>query len=319
MNIVPGKIPDRRDTQHQSFSRRPGFIWKDGALVEWGDAGLHILTHGLHYGSCVFEGERVYDGEIYKLRQHSERLLESARILGFRIPWSLDEIDAASRAVVAAQGIKYGYVRPVAWRGSEMMAISAQRNTIHFAVAAWEWGSYFDPQARLQGLRLDIAPWRRPSPQTAPCKSKAAGLYMICTLSKHSAEDNGYTDALMLDWRGQVSEATGANIFFVENDRLVTPIPDCFLDGITRQTVIALARAKGIEVVERHIVPEEMQRFRECFITGTAAEVTPVSEIKGTHFQLGDMTRLLMQEYANETGTATVNPKPPPTRRSAAS
>ena len=285
------------------FSKREGFIWMDGALVPWGDATLHVLTHGLHYGSCVFEGERVYGGEIYKLRQHSERLVESARLLGFRIPYSVEEIDAACREAVAAQGIDSGYVRPVAWRGSEMMGISAQKNTIHVAIAAWEWGSYFDPEARQQGLRLGIADWRRPSPETAPCRSKAAGLYMICTLSKHAAEEKGWNDALMLDWRGLVSEATGANIFFVGKDRLYTPTPDCFLDGITRQTVIGLAREKGIEVVERHIKAEEMEGFEECFITGTAAEVTPVGEIEGARYRVGgnSVTGLLMQAYAEDT------------------
>ena len=289
------------------FSKREGFIWMDGALVPWSDATLHVLTHGLHYGSCVFEGERIYGGAIYRLRQHSERLLQSARLLGFRIPFSVEEIDAACREVVAAQGIDSGYMRPVAWRGSEMMGISAQKNTIHVAIAAWDWGSYFDPQARLKGLRLGIAEWRRPSPETAPCRSKAAGLYMICTLSKHAAEEKGWNDALMLDWRGLVSEATGANIFFVGGDRLYTPTPDCFLDGITRQTVIGLARQRGIEVVERHIKAEEIGAFEECFITGTAAEVTPVAEIEGVNYRVGgnSVTGLLMQAYAEDTaGTA---------------
>ena len=286
------------------FSKHEGFLWMDGALRPWEEATLHVLTHGLHYASCVFEGERVYDGEIYKLRRHSERLAESARILGFALPYSVEELDEASRQAVAAQGVRNGYVRPLAWRGSEMMAISAQRNTIHVAVAAWEWGSYFDPEARMQGLRLDISDWRRPSPQTAPSHSKAAGLYMICTLSKHAAEAKGYEDALMLDWRGLVSEATGANVFFAEKDRLHTPLADCFLDGITRQTVIALARERGIEVVERHIKPEEMAGFSECFITGTAAEVTPVGEIGDCRFAGREMTRMLMDAYAEETSRA---------------
>ena len=283
------------------FSDRDGQIWFDGNLVPWREARLHVLSHGLHYASCVFEGERIYGGEIFKLREHSQRLIRSAEILGFKIPYSVEEIDDACRKVVEAQGIESGYVRPVAWRGSEMMAISAQRSSIHLAIAAWEWGRYFDPEARLKGLRLDIAEYRRPSPQTAPCDSKAAGLYMICTLSKHAAEAKGYADALMLDYRGLVAEATGANIFFVEKGKLLTPTPDCFLDGITRRTVIQLARDSGIEVIERAIRPEEMESFEQCFMTGTAAEITPVSEIGPYTFQVGDMTKLLMGEYERET------------------
>ena len=282
------------------FSERDGFIWYDGELVPWGDVRLHVLSHGLHYASCVFEGERVYGGEIFRLHDHSERLIRSAEILDFKIPYSVEEIDAASRKVVEVEGIQAGYVRPVAWR-SDSMGISAQRATVHLAIATWDWGSYFDPELRLKGLRLDVADYRRPSPQSAPCKSKAAGLYMICTLSKHAAEAKGYDDALMLDYRGLVSEATGANVFFVKKDELYTPTPDCFLDGITRQTVIALARARGIEVVERAIRPEEMEDFDECFITGTAAEVTPVSEIADYRFHIGDMTRLLIDAYSKET------------------
>lgn len=283
------------------FNEREGFIWLDGTLVPWRDARVHVLTHGLHYASSIFEGERVYNGKIYKLREHSERLMQSARILGFQLPFSAEEIDDACRQVTKVQGIDYGYIRPVAWRGSEMMGISAQKNTIHVAVAAWEWDSYFDPEARLRGLRLDIAEYRRPSPETIPWKSKAAGLYMICTLSKHEAEAKGYSDALMLDYRGLVSETTSANVFFVEKNRLHTPTPDCFLDGITRQTVIELAQRKGIEVVDRAIRPEEMEGFEQCFITGTAAEVTPVVEIGPYNFQVGDITRTLIDEYARET------------------
>ncbi|MCY4035112.1 MAG: branched-chain amino acid aminotransferase [Hyphomicrobiales bacterium] len=283
------------------FSDRDGQIWFDGNLVPWREARLHVLSHGLHYASCVFEGERIYGGEIFKLREHSQRLIRSAEILGFKIPYSVEEIDDACRKVVEAQGIESGYVRPVAWRGSEMMAISAQRSSIHLAIAAWEWGRYFDPEAQLKGLRLDIAEYRRPSPQTAPCDSKAAGLYMICTLSKHAAEAKGYADALMLDYRGLVAEATGANIFFVEKGKLLTPTPDCFLDGITRRTVIQLARDSGIEVIERAIRPEEMESFEQCFMTGTAAEITPVSEIGPYTFHVGDMTKLLMGEYERET------------------
>ncbi|MCY4049120.1 MAG: branched-chain amino acid aminotransferase [Hyphomicrobiales bacterium] len=283
------------------FSDRDGQIWFDGNLVPWREARLHVLSHGLHYASCVFEGERIYGGEIFKLREHSQRLIRSAEILGFKIPYSVEAIDDACRKVVEAQGIESGYVRPVAWRGSEMMAISAQRSSIHLAIAAWEWGRYFDPEAQLKGLRLDIAEYRRPSPQTAPCDSKAAGLYMICTLSKHAAEAKGYADALMLDYRGLVAEATGANIFFVEKGKLLTPTPDCFLDGITRRTVIQLARDSGIEVIERAIRPEEMESFEQCFMTGTAAEITPVSEIGPYTFHVGDMTNLLIGEYKRET------------------
>jgi branched-chain amino acid aminotransferase len=266
--------------------------------VPWREAKLHVLSHGLHYASCVFEGERVYDGEIFKLREHTERLINSARILGFQIPYSAEQIDRACRETVAAHRMSDAYVRPVAWRGSEQMGVAAQKTRIHLAIAVWQWPSYFDPEERLRGIRLDMAQWRRPAPDTAPCKSKAAGLYMICTMSKHAAEDKGYADALMLDWRGQVAEATGANIFFVKEGRLHTPTPDCFLDGITRRTVIELARARGIEIVERAIWPEEMNDFEQCFITGTAAEVTPVSEIGPYRFQTGSLTQTLMEDYS---------------------
>ena len=279
------------------FDDRDGFIWMNGSLRPWRDAKLHVLSHALHYASCVFEGERVYGGEIFKLREHTERLFGSARILGFEIPYTVEEIDAACRETVAAQGIRDGYVRPVAWRGSEMMGVSAQATRINVAVAVWEWPSYFDPAERLKGIRLDIAEYRRPAPETAPCKSKAAGLYMICTISKHAAEGKGYADAIMLDYRGFVAEATGANVFFVKDGVLHTPIPDCFLDGITRRTVIGLARARGFEVVERHIQPDEMADFSECFITGTAAEVTPVSEIGPYRFTPGAISKTLMDDY----------------------
>lgn len=279
------------------FHDRPGVIWMDGALVPWSEAKVHVLTHGLHYASAVFEGERAYGGRIFKLREHTDRLIESARLLGFRIPYSADEIDAACNLVLAEQGHQDAYLRPIAWRGSEMMGVSAQHNTIHLAIAAWEWPSYFDPAERLKGIRLDIAEWRRPDPRTIPSHSKAAGLYMICTLSKHAAEGKGYADAVMLDWRGQVAECTGANIFFVKNGTLHTPTPDCFLDGITRRTVIGLAKAHGIEVVERAIMPEELADFSECFITGTAAEVTPVSEIAQYRFTPGTVTETLMADY----------------------
>jgi len=279
------------------FDQHDGVIWYNGAYVPWADARVHVLTHGLHYGSCVFEGERAYGGEIFKLTEHTERLHASAQLMDFEIPYSVAEIDEACRTLLAKQGYSDAYVRPVAWRGSEMMGVSAQNNRINLAIAIWEWPSYFDPEQRLKGIRLDMAEYRRPDPRTAPCKSKAAGLYMICTLSKHRAESRGYADALMLDWRGHVAEATGANVFFVKDGALHTPTPDCFLDGITRRTVIDLAKARGIEIVERFIAPEEMADFEQCFITGTAAEVTPVSEVGPYNFVVGDITKVLMNDY----------------------
>lgn len=282
------------------FDQLEGFIWLNGEFVKWADAKIHVLTHGLHYASAVFEGERAYDGEIFKLTEHTERLHESARILGFTIPWSVEEIDDACRELLARQGFSDAYVRPIAWRGSELMGVSAQQNRINLAIAIWQWPSYFDPEQRLKGIRLDIAEYGRPDPRTAPSRSKAAGLYMICTLSKHAAEAKGYADAMMLDWRGQVAEATGANIFFVKDGVLHTPTPDCFLDGITRRTVIELARRRGIEVVERAIMPEELEGFEQCFLCGTAAEVTPVAEIGPYRFEVGEITRLLMNDYASE-------------------
>ena len=280
-----------------AFDQRDGFIWMNGALIPWTDARVHVLTHGLHYASSVFEGERAYAGAIFKLREHTERLIYSAKELGFEIPYTVDEIDAACSETLEANGLVDGYLRPVAWRGSEMMGVSAQNNRINLAIAAWEWPSYFDPEERLKGIRLDMADYRRPSPETAPCHAKAAGLYMICTLSKHAAESKGYADALMLDWRGRVAEATGANVFFVDKGVLHTPEPDCFLDGITRRTVMDLARARGLEIVERAIMPEEMENFSECFITGTAAEVTPVSEIGPYKFTPGDISINLLNDY----------------------
>ena len=280
-----------------AFDQRDGSIWMNGALIPWKDARVHVLTHGLHYSSSVFEGERAYAGAIFKLREHTERLVYSAKELGFEIPYTVDEIDAACVETLEANGLADGYLRPVAWRGSEMMGVSAQNNRINLAIAAWEWPSYFDPEERLKGIRLDMAEYRRPSPETAPCHAKAAGLYMICTLSKHAAESKGYADALMLDWRGRVAEATGANVFFVNNNVLHTPEPDCFLDGITRRTVIELARARGLEIVERAIMPDEMENFSECFITGTAAEVTPVSEIGPYKFTPGDISINLLNDY----------------------
>ena len=282
------------------FDQRDGVIWYDGKLVPWKDAKLHVLSHGLHYASCVFEGERAYGGEIFKCTEHSERLHESARWLDFEIPYSVAEIDAAKRLVLERNGQRDAYVRPVAWRGSEMMAVSAQNTTIHVAIGTWEWPSYFDPAQRLKGIRLDLAEYRRPDPATIPAMAKAAGLYMICTISKHKAERKGYADAMMLDWRGQVAECTGANIFFVKDGKIHTPTPDCFLDGITRKTVIDLARRRGVEVVERRVMPEELDGFSECFITGTAAEVTAVSEIARWSFTPGAITQRLMEDYSAE-------------------
>ncbi len=282
-----------------AFHDRDGVIWYDGEMVPWRDAKCHVLTHGLHYASAVFEGERVYDGEIFKLTEHSERLARSAEVMGFAIPYSVAEIDRACRDVVNAMRIVDGYVRPVAWRGSEMMGVSAQKNTIHLAVAAWPWPAYFSPEARLQGIRMKTAAYRRPDPATAPTNSKAAGLYMICTLSKHQVEAEGYQDALMLDYRGYVAEATGANIFLVIDGVLHTPLPDCFLNGITRRTVMELARGRGYQIVERHIKPEELKDAEEVFLTGTAVEVTPVASIDELGFQVGPITRTLMQDYDN--------------------
>ena len=281
------------------FDQLDGHIWFNGEFVSWKDAKVHVLTHGLHYGSSVFEGERAYGGEIFKLREHTERLFESARILGFKIPYTVEEIEEACKTLLTMQGFEDAYVRPVAWRGSEMMGVSAQNNTINVAIAIWQWPSYFKPEERLKGIRLDIAEYRRPDPATAPSKAKAAGLYMICTLSKHAAEEKGYADALMLDWRGRVAEATGANIFFVKDGVIHTPTPDCFLDGITRRTVIDLAKKRNYEVVERTILPEEMADFEQCFLTGTAAEVTPVSEIGPYRFTVGEITENLMNDYTN--------------------
>ena len=280
------------------YDQREGFIWLNGKLRAWQDAQVHVLTHALHYGSAVFEGMRAYDGEIFKLNEHSQRLHESAKILDFEIPFSVTEIDKACREVVRANKLTDGYVRPIAWRGSEQMGVAAQATKINLAIAAWDWGSYFDPAAKQNGLRLTFAHYRRPDPRTAPAKSKATGLYMICTIEKHKAERAGYADALMLDWRGQVAEATGANIFFVKDGVLHTPIPDCFLDGITRRTVIGLAKQRGLKVIERVIMPEELASFSECFITGTAAEVTPVAEVGQYHFGVGDITRMLMSDYS---------------------
>jgi branched-chain amino acid aminotransferase len=279
------------------FDDRDGQIWFDGGLKPWRDAKIHVLTHALHYASCVFEGERVYGGKVFKLREHSQRLIDSAKILGFDIPMTVEEIDAATNAVVKANNIVDGYVRPLAWRGAEQMGVSAQQSKIHVAIACWVWPAYFTPEARLKGIRMKWAKWSRPAPNTAPTASKAAGLYMICTLSKHDAEDTGYDDALMLDWRGQIAEATGANIFLAINGELHTPKPDCFLDGITRRTVIGLAQARQIKVVERALMPEELGRAQEVFLTGTAAEVTPVREIAEHKFTPGPICRAMVADF----------------------
>jgi branched-chain amino acid aminotransferase len=282
------------------FDQRDGSIWYDGKLVPWKSAQTHVLTHGLHYGSSVFEGQRMYGGTVFKLKEHTDRLFTSAETLGMKIPFTKDQVNQACIDVCKANGIVDGYLRPVAFRGSEMMAVSAQNTTIHVAVACWAWPSYFSPAEKLKGIRLDIARYKRPSPETEPVHAKAAGLYMICTICKHEAEARGYADAMFLDYRGYVSEATGANVFFVKDGELHTPTPDCFLNGITRQTVIAIARARGVKVIERHIQPEELTGFTECFLTGSAAEVTPVSEIGPYKFKPGALTETLMNAYSDE-------------------
>lgn len=281
------------------FDDRDGKIWFDGKLVDWRDAKLHVLSHGLHYASCVFEGERAYNGEVFKLQQHNERLHKSAELLGFKIPYSVEELNAATMEVLEAMGLENAYVRPVAWRGSEMMAISAQQTKIHVAIAAWEMGKYFDNEALMRGLKLRTSEWRRPSPKTAPSASKAAGLYMICTMSKHAAEAAGFDDALMLDYKDRVAEATGANIFLIQNGEIHTPTPECILNGITRQTVMELARKRGYKVVEREILPDEFANTQEVFLTGSAAEVSPVGQIDDYRFTVGEVTRTLMEDYSN--------------------
>ncbi len=280
-----------------NFDNQDGNIWYNGALVPWRDSKLHVLSHGLHYASCVFEGERVYNGVVFKLREHTQRLIDSGKELGFDIPYSREELEQATRDTVASQGFADAYVRPVAWRGSEMMGVSAQETKINVAIAVWEWPSYFSPEARMRGIRLCTTKWRRPAPETAPVHAKAAGLYMICTLSKHEAEAKGYDDALMLDYRGQIAESTGANIFLIQEGKIHTPTPDCFLDGITRRTVIGIAKKHGYEVIERAIMPEELADTSEIFVTGTAAEVTPVGEIDEHKFKVGTITRTLLEDY----------------------
>ena len=282
------------------YDKRSGKIWFNGKTIDWKDANIHILNHGLHYASCVFEGERVYDGEIFKLDEHTERLFYSAKRMGIKVPYTQKEINEACKNIVNIQKVRNGYVRPLIWRGSEMMAISAQKNKINVAIATWEWGSYFDPKLKLNGIKLNISNWRRPAPNTIPWDTKASGLYMICTLSKHEAEADGYTDSLMLDYEGNIAEATGANIFFKnDSNELHTPIPDSFLDGITRREVIKIARSKGIKVVERKIKPEEMGKFVGCFLTGTAAEVTPVSQVNDYKFKVCDVISDLNKAYQN--------------------
>ena len=280
------------------YGKRTGKIWYNNELVDWQDVKLHVLSHGLHYASCVFEGERVYDGSIFKLEEHTSRFFHSAKRMGFEIPYSEKDINSACNKIISVQNVQNGYVRPVAWRGSEMMAISAQQTKIHVAIATWEWGSYFDPKLKIDGIKLNISKWRRPAPNTIPWDTKASGLYMICTLSKHEAEQQGFSDSLMLDHEGNVAEATGANIFFKDNEgKLHTPIPDSFLDGITRRTVIEIAKSKKIKVIERKISPDELSKFVGCFLTGTAAEVTPVSCIDKFKFKVCNTILDLNESY----------------------
>ncbi len=281
------------------FDKREGHIWFNGEIVPWADAKVHVLTHGLHYGSSVFEGERAYGGKIFRSNDHSIRLHASAELMDMKIPYTVAELNAAKDKVVAMNGGGDQYVRPVAFRGSEMMAVSAQNNKIHVAIATWAWPSMFDPETKMKGIKLDIADYRRPDPMCAPVHAKAAGLYMICTLSKHKAEKKGYADAMMLDWQGRVAECTGANIFFIKDGTIHTPIADCFLNGLTRQSVIEIAKKQGMDVVERRIMPEELKTFNECFIVGSAAEVTPVSEVGPYTFKPGNMSRTLMDAYSN--------------------
>ncbi len=280
------------------YDKRDGKIWYNNEMVDWGNVKLHVLNHGLHYASCVFEGLRVYDGDIFKLEEHTNRFFYSAERMGFKIPYSENEINKASREIVKIQKVQNGYVRPVAWRGSEMMAISAQQTKIHVAIATWEWGSYFDPNLKTKGIKLNISKWRRPAPNTIPWDTKASGLYMICTLSKHEAESEGYTDSLMLDHQDNIAEATGANVFFKDKDgNLHTPVPDSFLDGITRRTLIEIAKSKNIKVFERKISPDELNKFEGCFLTGTAAEVTPVSQIEDFKFKVCNTIIDLSESY----------------------
>ncbi len=279
------------------YDDRDGVIWMDGELKPWREANVHILTHAMHYASSVFEGERAYGGKIFESRKHSERLLFSGKEMDIPIPYSVDEIEAAKETALKASGLQDAYVRPICWRGSgEDMGVASARNPVHMAVAVWEWGAYYG-DAKMKGAKIDISRWKRPSPETIPCFAKAAGLYMICTISKHEAEAKGCSDALMMDYRGYVAEATGANIFFVKDGKVHTPTPDCFLDGITRQTVIGLLKDRQIPVVERHIMPEELDGFEQCWLTGTAAEVTPVGEIGPHTFEVGALARMIAEDY----------------------
>jgi branched-chain amino acid aminotransferase len=280
------------------FDDRDGFIWLNGKLIPWREAKVHVLTHALHYASAVFEGERAYNGHVFKSREHSERLINSGKILGFDVPYTAEQLDRAKAETMKANNLTDCYVRPIAWRGSEMMGVSAQATKINTAVCVWPWPSYFSPELREKGIRLTMARWSRPAPNTAPTAAKATGLYMICTISKHEAEAQGYQDALMLDWRGQIAEATGANVFLVMNGEIHTPKPDCFLDGITRRTVMDLARQRQYRIHERAIMPDELGKAQEVFLTGTAAEVTPVGEIAQYKFKPGEITKNLMDDYS---------------------
>jgi len=278
----------------KNFFNRTGYIWLDGKFVRWNQAKIHVLTHGLHYASCVFEGARVYNGKIFKLNEHTKRLLLSSKILGFKLPYTETEINKVCEQIIKKQNIKNGYLRPFAWRGSEMMAISAQNTTIHVAIATWEMSTYFDKKKKFNGIKLQTSKWMRPPPNSAPTQAKAAGLYMICTLSKHIAEKNGFDDSLMLDSNGKIAESTGANIFFVKNNKLFTPIADCFLNGITRKTVIQLAKKNNIKVIEKKILPKELLKADEIFLTGTAVEITPVSQIDNRKYKVGKITKKLI-------------------------
>ena len=280
-----------------SYDDRDGKIWMNGKLVEWRDANVHILTHAMHYASSVFEGERAYSGKIFKSRLHSERLLKSAKMIDFEIPYSVDEIEKAKYDTLRANGLKDAYVRPVAWRGAgEDMGVASSKNPVNLAVATWSWGNYYG-DAKMKGAKLDVAKWRRPDPNTAPFEAKAAGLYMIATMSKHTAEANGCSDAMMMDYRGYVAEATGANIFFVKEGEVHTPTPDAFLNGLTRQTVIEMLKTMGVRVHERHILPNELEDFSQCWLTGSAAEITPVGQIGNYNFEVGELTRTISRNY----------------------
>ncbi len=280
------------------FDKISGKIWYNNELIDWENVKFHVLSHGLHYGSCVFEGLRVYDGEIFKLKEHTDRLYHSAKRMDIKIPYQKEEINSATKKIVSVQNVKNGYIRPFVWRGSEMMAVSAQNTKIHIAIATWEWGTYFDPKLKTEGIKLNISKWKRPAPDTIPWDTKASGLYMICTLSKHEAEKDGYADSLMMDHEGNIAEATGANIFFKDSkDELHTPVPDSFLDGITRRTVIEIAKSKNIKVNERKISPKELSNFKGCFLTGTAAEITPVSKIVDQSYKVCDLILDLSKSY----------------------